>query len=386
MSVTKEQILHSQLSGQLPLASQTTLPKVQESQERSPWIIGPIIDLLFVAGGIPIILIAVTAMLTSWQLPEPFLSYEKQLSGVILGLVLVGQHLFANSHNIATFLRIWGSDEDRGRFRFYRTWLVALFLPFFVWGLYSPTATGTFVYLFLMAVFWHYAAQCYGVALIYCYKRDYILRPIEKQLMKFCMTSLSAFAILRILSFREYSPYEWYGVPMPFWGPLPSIFFQTAAVLFALSVMAFGIVIVVKFFRERKVFPLPSLMVLLTVVALGLTESSTNALLWFYVPPFFHGTQYLAISLSYALKEREELQRITLGTFIRSPLVSRLFAITVIVGALLYVVIPQIFVRFGYDYATVAGLILAIVNFHHFLTDAAIWKLRDPRCRKILLA
>lgn len=365
----------------LPSGSQSAEPG-----QRSPWIINPIFDLLFVAGGIPIILIAANVLTTDWHFPEPISNYQQRMSGMILGLVLVGQHLFANSHNIATYLRIWGSEEDRGRFHFYRTWLVALCFPFFVWGLYSPAATGAFVYLFLMAVFWHYAAQSYGVALIYCYKRDYILRPVEKQIMKLCMTSLSAFAILRIASFRDFSPYYWYGVPMPFWGPLPPIFFQIATVIFSISVIAFCFVMLTKFIQERKVFPLPGLMVLLTVVALGLTESSTNALLWFYVPPFFHGTQYLAICLSYALKERGEVQTISLGKLLRSPLAFRLFAITVAMGAFLYVVIPRVFELFGFDYALVAGLVLAIVNFHHFLTDAAIWKLRDPHCRRILLA
>ncbi len=356
------------------------------SPQRSPWVVGPVFDLLFVAGGLPIILMAANVFFSGWSLPQPSPLDGMQMSGLLLGVVLVGQHLFANSHNIATYLRIWGSDEDRDRFSFYRTWLVAFFVPLFLWGLYSPEATGAFVYLFLMAVFWHYAAQSYGVALIYCYKRNYFLRPFEKRIMKLWMTSLSAFAILRIASFREFSPSEWYGVPMPFWGPLPPFLFHIATGVLSLSMMAFSLIIAVKYYREKKLFPLPSMMVLLAVVALGLSESGTNAMLWFYIPPFFHGTQYLAICLAYALKERGEAETISVGTLLSSPLALRLFATTVLVGALLYVVIPRAFEHFGFNYAMVAGLILAIVNFHHFLTDAAIWRLRDPRCREILLA
>ena len=375
----------NQLSSEAYVLTGSLSPKTASSR-RSPWVVSPVFDMLFVAGGLPIILIAVNVLLTGWQLPEPVPGGQTQYSELLLSLVLVGQHLFANSHNVATYLRIWGSEEDRDRFYFYRTWLVAAFFLLFVWGLYSPAATGAFVYFFLMAVFWHYAAQSYGVALIYCYKRDYILSQIEKRVMKLCMTSLSAFAILRIASFRNFSPYEWYGVPMPFFGPLPSIFFHTAAVTFALSVIAFAYVIAAKFIREGKIFPLPSLMVLLAVVALGMSESSTNAMLWFYIPPFFHGTQYLAICLSYALKERGDVETISLGKLFSSPLAGRLFVTTVVMGAFLYVVIPRTFEHFGFNYAMVAGLVLATVNIHHFLTDAAIWRLRDPRCREILLA
>jgi hypothetical protein len=342
--------------------------------------------MLFVAGGLPILLIGANVLSTGWAPPPPFAPGQKQFSNVLLALVLIGQHLFANSHNIATYLRIWGSEEDRGRFHFYRTWLIMLFLPFFVWGLYSPAATGAFVYLFLMAVFWHYAAQSYGVALIYCYKRDYILSQGEKRVMKLCMTSLSAFAILRLASFRDHSPQEWYGVPMPFWGPLPPVLFYTAALVLSLSALAFCAVITAKLIRERKLFPLPSLMVLLAVGILGLSGTATNALLWFYIPPFFHGTQYLAICLAYTLKERGDIETVSFAKLFGSPLARRLFVITVVMGAFLYVVIPHIFQQFGFDYAMVSGLVLAIVNFHHFLTDAAIWRLRDPRCREILLA
>jgi hypothetical protein len=34
----------------------------------------------------------------------------------------------------------------------------------------------------------------------------------------------------------------------------------------------------------------------------------------------------------------------------------------------------------------VATIIQACVNFHHFVTDAAVWRLRDPVSRKVLIA
>lgn len=350
----------------------------------SPWIIDPVFDLLFVAGGIPFLLIAANVFAFGWRLPDPVAFGEHAQPGLLLAFVFVGQHLFADSHNIATYLRILGSERDHERFAFYRTWLPLLFAPLFVVGLFSPTVTGACVYLFLMGVFWHYAAQCYGVALIYCYKRDYMLRPFEKQLMRFVVTSLSAFAIVRMLSFRSYSPTEWFGVPLPFWGPLSPIWFHLAAIAFSISAVAFSVVILLKLVRERKIFPIPSLMVLLSVIALGLSEGGANALLWFYVPAFFHGTQYLAITLSYAMKERGET--ISLRQLFCSPLAGRLFVTSVVMGTFFYVAIPHIFEQLGFSYPMVAGLVLATVNFHHFATDAAIWKLRDPECRQLLLA
>lgn len=362
-------------------------PQTQSSIDhphRSAWIVDPLFDLIFVAGGLPLVLIGANVLTIGWRLPDPVGVTGKP--GLLLGLVLVGQHLFADSHNVATHLRIWGSPVDRERFSFYRTWLVALFAPLFFAGLSSPDITGIYVYLFLMGVFWHYAAQSYGIALIYCYKRDYPLKLHEKRLMKLCMTSLAAFVILRMLSNPGFSPRDWYGVPIPFWGPFPAVYYNLAGGIFSLSAVAFSAVILTKILRERKLFPLPSLLVLLSVIALGLSESATNAMLWFYIPPFFHGTQYLAIYLTYALKERGETGPISFRRLFFSPVAKRLFLTTVIIGAMLYVVVPHLFEQFGYSYALVAGLVLAIVNFHHFLTDAAIWRLRDKRCRDLLLA
>ena len=357
----------------------------QTAVVRSPWIVDPTFDLLFVCGGIPLVLVLINVMSYGWSAPESLKLRENPTPAILLGLVLVGQHLFANAHTIGTYLRIWGSEEDRGRFRFYRTWLVLIFVPFFIAGLCSDAITGAFVYFYLMAVFWHYAAQSYGIALIYCYKRNYFLSDAEKRILKLCVTSLSAYAILRFASIRANSPTEWYGVPLPFWGPLPSIVYHGAAIVFAGMMIAFSVMVLQKLVREGKIFPLPSLMLLLSVIALGLSERSTNAMLWFYVPAFFHGTQYLAVCLSYAVKESGETKQISLRTLFFSPLARRLFATTVVVGTFLYVAIPHVFQQFGFNYAVVSGLVLAVVNFHHFLTDAAIWRLRDPRCREILL-
>lgn len=354
--------------------------------KRSPWIIDPWFDLLFVCGGIPLLLIAANVSSFGWQSPPSWSSTQTRSAALLLSLVLVGQHLFANSHNMATYLRIWGSDEDRERFRFHRTWLVLFFLPLFILGLLSTEVTGAYVYVYLMAVFWHYAAQCYGVALIYCFKRNYFLRPWEKSVMKLCMTSLSAYAILRIVSLRANSPAQWYGVPLPFWGPFPPLIYHTAGMVFSASILVFSFIVLKKLVQEGKIFPLPSLMILLSVIALGLTDSAQNALLWFYVPAFFHGTQYLAICISYALKEKGEAQSMSVRKLFCSKLAGQLFATTVVIGTFFYVALPHIFSQFGFDYAVVSGLVLAIVNFHHFLTDAAIWRLRDSRCREILLA
>ncbi len=359
---------------------------MQSTAKPYPWIIGPVVDFIFVYGGGPLLLFAANFWLLGWVVPQDITAGQQRF---LLTLVLLGQHFFADAHNSATYMRIWGSEEDQARFRFYRTWLVYISVALFCIGLIFPAATSTFVYLYFITVYWHYAAQTFGISLIYCYKRGYTLTAIERKIYKGFILSMSAVVIVRLMSFREMSPEVWFGVPLPFWGPLPSFCYLAARVIFGGYAAAFLFVILRKLIRDKAAFPMPSMVLVSTVIALGLSVGTTNAMLWFYVPAFFHGSQYLAVCLSYYLKERGLPEGTTVSEMSRLLLTVpavRYVALVFVSGTFFYIAIPTIFLQLGFNYALVAGLVLATVNFHHFVTDAAIWRLRDPRCREILLA
>lgn len=128
---------------------------------------------------------------------------------------------------------------------------------------------------------------------------------------------------------------------------------------------------------------------LLTIFGLGFAVGSSSAMIWMYVPAYFHGSQYLAVSLSYHLKEKnlpEGMPAADIWQYVWTPAAQKFLGFIVVTGGFFYVVIPSFFAQIGFSYSLVAGLVLGVVNFHHFITDAAIWRLRDPRCRKILLA
>jgi hypothetical protein len=108
-----------------------------------------------------------------------------------------------------------------------------------------------------------------------------------------------------------------------------------------------------------------------------------------YGPPFFHGSQYIAVSLAYFLKERGLPEGAAPGAVAKlfwKPSTFQYMGLIMLTGVFIYVGIPHFFSQLGFDFSLVAGVCLAVFNFHHFATDAAIWRLRDPKCRKILLA
>ncbi|MBX9667646.1 MAG: hypothetical protein K2X93_08520 [Candidatus Obscuribacterales bacterium] len=160
---------------------------------------------------------------------------------------------------------------------------------------------------------------------------------------------------------------------------------QIVMILFA---VAFGCVVLKKLFTEKRFLPLPALMNILVIAAVACSPEPINSVLWFYVPSLFHASQYIALGLAYYLKERSLQLNIScdLGKeFWHWPAIVYLggaFAI----GTFVYLAIPHVFRLYGADYWRVAGLILALANFHQFITDSAIWHLRDKECREKMMA
>jgi hypothetical protein len=351
-----------------------------------PWIISPFVDFMFVFGGGALLLLVINYMYIGWKIPD---SLNNPASWWLMTIGFLSQHIFADSHNSATYMRIWGSQEDQTRFKFYRTWLAYSTIPIFILGLTLPNAVGVMVYIYLITVYWHYVAQAFGISLIYCYKRGYYLSNLEKEIYRWAMFSMVGYTTIRFLTFRELSPRSWFGVDIPFWGPLPKVIFNISQFAFICMTVAFVVVLVAKYFRDGKLMPWPSLCMIATVAGLGLSRDMANTMFWFYVPGFFHGSQYLAVCLAYYLKERGMPEGMDSWNIAKVALGApglKYTGLIVLSGVFFYVGIPHFFMQIGYNYAMMGGLVLFCVNFHHFITDAAIWRLKDPYCRKILLA
>ncbi len=351
-----------------------------------PWIINPVFDFIFVTGGGVLVFMLINVLYLGWQVPTD-MSQPSQMA--LITLMFLSQHIFADSHNTATYMRIWGSSEDRARFKFYRTWLVYAGVPIFVLGLTKPEFTRSLVYLYLITVFWHYAMQAFGIALIYCYKRRYFFNKLETEIFRWFMLSMSGYVIVRFLTFQDFSPRNFYGVSIPFWGPLPLFFFYATKWLLISLTAAFVVVVVRKLIVEKKMLPLPAALLVTTVACLGLSTGSTNSMLWFYMPGFFHGSQYLAVCLAYYLKERGMPQGMNtwdIGKELLSWTALKYVGTVILTGCFFYIGIPHFFMQLGFDYAMIGGLVLGVINYHHFITDAAIWRLKDKHCRDTLLA
>ena len=100
----------------------------------NPWVVNPIFDTLFVIGGALWLLFAVQIFFL------PLRQSGHQGSAGLAGAVayslsvifFIGNYLFADSHTIATYMRIYSTEQNRQRFKLYAYYLPWCSLTLFI--------------------------------------------------------------------------------------------------------------------------------------------------------------------------------------------------------------------------------------------------------------
>jgi hypothetical protein len=108
-----------------------------------------------------------------------------------------------------------------------------------------------------------------------------------------------------------------------------------------------------------------------------------------FIPTFYHASQYLVVTTAYYLKERGlpgDVPTSRIATLLVKEVVINYAVIIAATGALLYIGIPRLLFEIGFDKSLCLCVVYCVFNLHHYLTDAAIWKMRDPEVRKLLVA
>jgi hypothetical protein len=361
----------------------------------NPWIISPVIDFIFIYGGAFWVLFILHVALFGFNAAN--LTNLRVHAGATIDwgisqwwvlMALTTPVLINNTHTWATYMRIYGSSEDRERFKFYGRYLIWLPLVLFASSIIYPPLQGWIIYIHMGWVFQHYTSQTYGVGLIYCYKRNYIMDNREKQVYKLMLSSISMYVITQLLCIKSVMPADMWGVPLPFAGFPPQLHYMAVAFLVIMSFVFSGFVIR-RYIRDKTLMPLPCLTMILGVALLGTINDYGSLIAWLWAPPFLHGAQYCLISLAYYLKEKglpNGLHTSQISKALLTLPAIKWMAWAIMGGNFIYIVIPHIMADFGFSFMAIVSVVQGCVNFHHFLTDGAIWKLRDQKTRQILIS
>jgi hypothetical protein len=340
------------------------------NSEASKWIITPTVDLALTCGGMMwVLLILFSALRTGAQAH----------SLLLVSLSFISAIAISYPHNAATVIRLYSNPVLRRRL-----WIQSCAAPvglglLTIAAVHNPLLLSALAQLYVLFIAQHFTAQSFGFTLIYCRKWNIRLSDRERTSIRWLLHATTGFAVVRQLVSPDLLN-QVSSTPVVPWVQLPQWTLLVATALFAVALSAFTWTMLKRFQSTGTTLPLPGALVLFTSVTTFIVGPHLFGGLWFLVPTFFHGAQYLCITLVLQLKSKDPDG---------SPYAIRWleqYGLTAVVGLGLYGLVPLLLVLTGASLPTAFFAAFCAINLHHFLADSAIWRLHDPALAKQLFA
>jgi len=322
--------------------------------------IHPSFDLLVIGGGLSLIVLGYLSL------------YPTSAFGVLVRENMWLLIWMSNSaHFAGSTVRLYSKPGTFKELPFLTMGLPALTLGVLGLGLLWPRPLGQSLQaLYLTWSPYHYAAQAFGLSLMYCHRGEGLSDGQR--------TSIRYAAVLPF--FYVFLTGRGSGVAWL----LPSAILSdpsAAAFRYALAqvvlVLALGLPLLVYLLSLRPGMRRLPMISVCTLVSnsLWLTVIASRPAL-FGVATVFHGLQYLAILTIFHARERTRLHPEGPSGLIHA---ARFYAVCLVLGYLLFRAWPFAGLWFGLTYAESAIVSVAVINIHHFLVDGFIWRLRGDR-------
>jgi tetratricopeptide (TPR) repeat protein len=336
------------------------------------YMFSPLVDLTMIAGGLTFLLFPLSLLIS------PNLN-------VVAFLVLL---FFCNyPHYMATNYRVYRQRSQIERYKIFSIYITGLILLTAVIG--HLAADSWIKALYTIYFTWspfHYTGQNYGIALMYLRRGGTEPSPRERWLLYVGLMSCFAMylAFINLDSGSVMFPFYSIGIPAEIVRPA-----WIALLVVALGSSAAFVAGVARRAPARKLLPVFLLVasqfawfVMTTGIPLfsnrlGLEWLAIGAL----VPAvaFLHCAQYLGVTAYYAKRD--------CASEGRAFSIWRYLGVLIVGGALLWVGTARVLSHvFALDYGISFLILLSLINIHHFILDGAIWKLRDGRIARLLLA
>ena len=303
--------------------------------------------------------------------------FDSALFGAILlaDLWLLGYH-----HVIATYTRISFDSESFKRYKPLLTWLpVAVIVGVLAMTLGIGAWTLPTVYLYWQ--WWHYTRQSYGVAQMYRMKT-----PQSRDNGWEMKAALYLLPLTGIL-YRSYQdPGEFLTMELRVI-PVPLAAVQIVGVLAALSLAWW----VVKQFRAWRAGELPlayNLYMLshVSVFGIGYLAISHIDYGWLTIN-VWHNAQYILVVWLYnrnRFKTGVNAEHRWLSTLSQPQNVRKYFAATLGLTVVAYLTLGTTFALLPATTLPLALITYQTINFHHYIVDSVIWKVRKPQLRQTM--
>ncbi len=332
-----------------------------------PWgrsFVHPVFDLLVIGGGLSLL---ACVLVSFWPGTLASLAQDK-----FPYLILLSN----SAHFAASTVRLYTKPGSAQSLPFLTLLFPLVCLAGLTLSVIYPQFLGHNLHSFYLT--WspyHYAAQAYGLAVLYAYRSGCLLGARDKKLLWW----VSMLPFLSVFLTAETDAGLAWLVPGALWTE-PGLAALRGTVSRVFLVLAFvaPLALMLKV-RRSSSGPLP-LISLLAVVTNGVwffVLLPKNAFLWATI---FHGLQYLAIVAIFHQRDQAALPRNTHGPLYHTV---RFYLLCLALGYALFYCLPHAYRLAGFGYVESVLVVTAVVNLHHFIVDGYIWRLGkgDPNRR-----
>ena len=325
----------------------------------------PAFDILLIGGGLSLV-----ATLFLWASPE-------RSQWLTLGAIPYIVLLSTASHFAASTVRLYTKPGTKQSLPF-----LTMAFPLVALAILSLTIAfaghlGSHLQsLYLTWSPYHYAAQAYGLAVMYAHRSGCHLNPKDKKRLRWIAMLPFAFNFLTapMVGLNWLLPAS--VVDDPAFGRMAT----------AVGWVLIGAAVVTPILLIRHVWnsyrsPLPAISIL-TVVANGIWFFVLAPLEAFVFATIFHGIQYMAIVIIFHVKDQLGRPGNKRGPAFHA---FAFYAASLALGYALFSALPQAYIFAGFGRVESVLLVVAAINIHHFIVDAYIWKLeRDQGNRRVV--
>jgi hypothetical protein len=322
----------------------------------------PAIDYLLVGGAITIpIFIAVY--------------FYPSLAGFDPSVTIYSFILINGAHFAASTLRLYTKPGAKEEFPFLSWGFPIICLLVVGMGLYSEVLGRNLTALYLTWSPYHYAAQTYGIAVMYAMRSGAKLEQKDKTLIWWVCLLPFVFALLN----GSEGGLAW--LVSPQWlasQPLISSLHRGMLTLVGIGTLGLPVLLFWQLHRLRgKNVPLIVVVLQITNGIWWLTVDYLSAFWWSAI---FHSIQYMIIVVVQHSKERMAKPNPALGALHRPAFhMAAFYAASFVLAGFLFFLVPMAYVPLGFTLAQSVLMMTVIINLHHFIVDGFIWRTKPAR-------
>ena len=331
----------------------------------------PLFDYLLIGGGLSL---AFMALLFAVPGLKQTLSAEAFMASTVPFFILLSN----NTHFAASTVRLYTKPGSSKALPFLTLLLPLIMVVLLTASISQADRVGPFIQaVYLSWSPFHYAAQAYGLGVLYCYRSGCPISSGQKRilwwaaLMPFLHNMLAGESGTGVSIFL---PLGWLAEGTTLATVIGVL--RSLAIGLSVGLLAWFIVAV----RKDKQRFAPWITPLAIV---------TNGIWWLVLPPLdafiwatiFHGIQYLAIVVIFHVKDQVQLPG---NRHSRAYHVVWFYAVSLAAAYGLFSCLPNFYMLVGFGEVESMLLVVAAINLHHFIVDAYIWRFGDKdRNRRI---